>query len=1221
MRESTVQEPAVRSTNRGKSLVWLPFYEAIMRYGLALVAVAAGMGLRLLITAGFGPGLPDYITFYPMVMLAALFAGFWPGVVATAASGAVVAIWILPAIGEWTIAASIDRVGLALFLGMGLFMSVVAELYRGNRDKAAAYDRDKALRESEAYFHQIIESLPIAVYTSDTNGHLMHFNPATSQLIGGAPEIGSGKWSAGWKLYRPDGASLAHDQVTIGAAPPEERGVEAILERPDGRRSWVIAYPQRLYDKAGKVIGNLNILVDITERKSNESLLLESQRRYADVVESAMDAIITIDANRRILLFNATAERIFGCTADDAIGSSIERFIPGGLQDSNNNPICAFGCKSAANPWMGGICSVSGLRANGEEFPVEISISLAETSGEKFFTAILRDISERKRAMERLQESQRENTFLAELIRTSEQPMAVGYPDGRLGLVNTAFETLTGYSAEELTGINWATMLTPPEYLAIERKKLWELQQPGQSIRYEKEYIRKNGSRVPVELLVHLKSDLEGKANFYYAFVSDITERKKTEESLRRLNHTLQALGKSGRALSHAADEATYLREICRIIVEDCGHTMVWVGFAENDAIKSVRPVAWAGFEEGYLDTKRITWADSELGQGPTGKAIRSKQVSQCRDIQSDPLYAPWRAEASKRGYASSAAFPLSIDDDHALGALTIYSRQPGGFSDDVVQLLTELADDLAFGITTLRLRAANMEIERTLRENEQRMRLATEATGVGIWEWNVMTNQVHWDAQMFRIYGIAPTADGLVEYGTFSNAVFPEDLPNLEQQTQKAIRQRNGGSRQFRIRRADTGECRHIHTVETVRVNAQGQVEKLVGTNLDVTERKLAEQALRDADRRKDEFLAMLAHELRNPLAPIRNTLEIQKRANADPSRLAWCNEVIKRQVEQLMRLVDDLLDISRISRGLIELKKEPLEIRDFIQPALETSQPLIEARRHQLTLSLPAEPLWVEGDRIRLAQVISNLINNAAKYTDEGGLIELTAELAGEEVCIRITDNGRGIDPVDLPSLFNLFYQVAHDLDRSQGGLGIGLSLVQSLVAEHGGRVRAISAGLGQGSEFEIRLPRLILPSPVAAGCFPLPARNPGQLSIMVVDDNRDAAESLALLLEIDGHQVKTANDGSAALEMARTEYMDIIILDIGLPGMDGYEVAQAFRRRRELDKTLLIALTGYGQAEDKEKSRAAGFDAHLVKPVDFETLRKLLAEHVKRLESPAS
>ncbi|TAK64300.1 ATP-binding protein [Methylobacter sp.] len=417
---------------------------------------------------------------------------------------------------------------------------------------------------------------------------------------------------------------------------------------------------------------------------------------------------------------------------------------------------------------------------------------------------------------------------------------------------------------------------------------------------------------------------------------------------------------------------------------------------------------------------------------------------------------------------------------------------------------------------------------------------------------------------------------------------------------------------------RADGSKC-WLRWAVMPWINENDAIGGLIISAEDITDRKqneahLAEQAwqLRETDRHKDEFLAMLAHELRNPLAPISNAVEILKLTDLEPARIAWCTDIINRQVKHLVRLVDDLLDVSRISRGLVELKKESLEVRDFILPAVETCQPLIDTRRHTFSLALPPEHLWVEGDRIRLAQVVSNLINNAAKYTEEGGHIGLSVEASGNEVCIHVSDNGSGIDPADLSHLFDLFYQADRNIDRSQGGLGIGLSLVHNLVAKHGGNVQAFSAGRGQGSEFVIRLPRLILsPSTLPITAAPA-APGPNKLRILVVDDNRDVVESLALLLESDGHQVLTAYDGISALETARIERPVIILLDIGLPGMDGYSVAQALRRNNGLERTMLIALTGYGQPDDRKKSIASGFDEYLVKPGDIEKLRKLLASY---------
>jgi len=376
-----------------------------------------------------------------------------------------------------------------------------------------------------------------------------------------------------------------------------------------------------------------------------------------------------------------------------------------------------------------------------------------------------------------------------------------------------------------------------------------------------------------------------------------------------------------------------------------------------------------------------------------------------------------------------------------------------------------------------------------------------------------------------------------------------------------------------------------------------------------DITDRKQAEKALREAGHRKDEFLAMLAHELRNPLAPISNAIHIMKLPNPDEAQLAWCRDVIGRQVEHMVRLVDDLLDVSRISRGKIELKKEALDVSAIVRRAVETSQPLIDAHRHEFSVHLPPEPLYVKGDPVRLSQAVSNLLNNAAKYTDEGGCIELTVEPAGNEILFRVRDNGRGIDPSALSGLFELFYQVDRTIDRAEGGLGIGLALVKSLVAMHGGDVWAQSEGRGKGSEFVIRLPRLPLSSSVPALCQLSPKPAEGSLRILVVDDNHDAAQSLSMLLTSKGHTVRLAHDGYEALDTALAERPQVMLLDIGLPGMDGYAVARALRQHPDLKTTHLIALSGYGRPEDIELAKTAGFNGYLVKPVNFDELQSAL------------
>ncbi len=394
-----------------------------------------------------------------------------------------------------------------------------------------------------------------------------------------------------------------------------------------------------------------------------------------------------------------------------------------------------------------------------------------------------------------------------------------------------------------------------------------------------------------------------------------------------------------------------------------------------------------------------------------------------------------------------------------------------------------------------------------------------------------------------------------------------------------------------------------------------------------DVTERKRREEsfrlqaeeltalteALRDSDRRKDEFLAMLAHELRNPLAPIRNAVQVMRRLGTSDERVQHMRDVVDRQTDQLARMVDDLLDVSRVSLGKITLRKERADVLAIIGQAVETSRSLIDAGGHRLTLSLPEEPLHLEADVTRLAQVVANLLNNAAKYTEKGGHIQLIVETRGTEIQIRVKDNGIGIPAEILPHVFDLFAQADRTLDRAQGGLGIGLTLVQNIVEMHGGTVLALSDGPGQGAELIVELPRGIeTPHPARSEAGDGAVERNSSLTyrrILVVDDDVDTAESLAVLLELGRHTVRTAHDGLRAVEVAKAFQPDIVLLDIGLPGISGYEVAVRLRAQPETRQALLIAVSGYGQDEDRQTAFDAGFDHYLLKPVGHETLNRLI------------
>jgi signal transduction histidine kinase/CheY-like chemotaxis protein len=369
----------------------------------------------------------------------------------------------------------------------------------------------------------------------------------------------------------------------------------------------------------------------------------------------------------------------------------------------------------------------------------------------------------------------------------------------------------------------------------------------------------------------------------------------------------------------------------------------------------------------------------------------------------------------------------------------------------------------------------------------------------------------------------------------------------------------------------------------------------------------------LGEANHRKDQFLAMLAHELRNPLAPLWNALHVIWLASDRGPAVEQARAVAERQVQHMARLVDDLLDVSRIAHGKIELRKEQIELTPVVASAVEAARPLVEARRHDLSVSLPTKPVRLEADPTRLGQILVNLLANAAKYTEPGGRIGLTAERDGDELVVRVRDNGVGIAPDMLAHVFEPFVQLERSQGRSQGGLGIGLALVRSLVELHGGSIIAASVGPGQGSEFTLRLPALPeARAERAAVVFRAGEPSEGRaLRVLVVDDNVDAAQSLAVLLNLWGHEVCTAHDGTVALEAAQAWRPEVVLLDIGLPGMDGYEVARRLRALQCPARPLLIALTGHAREEDRRRSQDAGFDRHLVKPVDPEILEVLLAQ----------
>jgi PAS domain S-box-containing protein len=499
-------------------------------------------------------------------------------------------------------------------------------------------------------------------------------------------------------------------------------------------------------------------------------------------------------------------------------------------------------------------------------------------------------------------------------------------------------------------------------------------------------------------------------------------------------------------------------------------------------------------------------------------------------------------------------------------------------------------------------------QAEEAIKQSEERLRLLIEGVReYAIFQLSPAGLVVSWNSGAQRINGY----EGAEIIGRHFSCLYPpdavtRDMPGWELRT--AVQEGSVEVEGWRVRKDGTRYWSNV--VLTALEGGDGRILGFVAITRDLTDRRKVDELLQ-ADRQKNEFMALLTHELRNPLAPIRNALHVLAQPAVEPATAAQLRDIAWRQVDHMARLLDDLLDVTQISQGRIELRRERVDLRKILERSVEDSAPLLTERRHQLTLDLPREALWVDGDPARLEQVFTNLLINAAKYTDPGGRISAAARQEGRQAVIRIRDTGIGIEPLMAASIFDLFVQGERRMDQSAGGVGIGLTLVRRLVELHKGTVHVVSAGLGKGSEFVVNLPGVDPPVSNDKSSDRLFV-TPPSLRVLVVDDNVDAANSLAIALRLTGQRVRVAYDGETALSFAAEEPPEAVLLDLGMPGMDGFQVARRLRGEPATRRSLIIALTGWGQDADRRRSREAGFDYHLVKPVDPTVIGRVLAEY---------
>ncbi len=1027
----------------------------------------------------------------------------------------------------------------------------VREIMGTSVDITARKQAEQALADRTELLNGVLEGTTDVIFAKDRNGRMLLANAAFAAAAGSTPEQLVGKTDEDW--FPPDVAAAVRQQDEAVIARGSPMQIEETIPVGGEARSF-LTLKAPLRDGSGRVVGILGIGRDITERKKAEERLRASEARLRRVFESNVVGMIRWDLDRSLIVdANAEFLRMTGYVRDDITSGRLNfrDLTPPEWTARNEEGIRAIQAHGNASPY-----EKEFFKKDGSRLPIIIAGTRFEDSPSEGISFLI-DLTEMKHAGEAL-------ARLAAIVESSHDALFSEDLDGIVLSWNRGAEQIFGYRANEIVGTS-ILRLIPEARQAEEHEFQRKLAAGERGGTFETTRLRKDGLEFHASITISPLKDAAGKVIGTSRVVRDITERRQAEAVLRQNAELFTAL-------IEQAPMGTY--------VVDAEFRMRQINAEALPAFAGVQPLIGRDFYE----VLEIVWGPDLAGQ--------------LAGIFRHTL-------ATGEPYIS----PPFTEKRHDLGITQTYEWQ--------TQRVT--LPDGAMGVVcyfhevTERTRATE-----ALRASQERMRLAAEATGVGIWEWNVLTNAVHWDAVMFAIYGITPTPEGLVQYSDWSGAVLPEDLAHQEKVLQEAVRTGGRSSREFRIRRAGDGESRIVRSVEATRQNSHGQVEWVVGTNLDFTDRVQAEEALSrlaaelsEADRRKNEFLATLAHELRNPLAPIRNGLQIMKLAQFDSATVEKSCSMMERQVEQMTRLIDDLMDVSRINQGKLQLQMTRMSLADAVRNAVDASRPLIDALGHELVVDVPPEPIDLDADLTRLSQVFANLLNNAAKYTDRGGRIRLAVERQGNDVVVSVADNGVGIPADMLARVFDLFAQIDGSLERSQGGLGIGLNIAKRLVEKHGGGITAESGGPGMGSTFTVRLPvALTVTADRPDERNNVQKAKPARRRILVVDDNVDSASSLAMILDIMGNETQTAPDGLEAIAVAEAFKPDVILMDIGMPKVNGHEACRRIREQPWGRNIVIVAQTGWGHEDDKRKSQEAGFDFHMVKPVDPAALEKMLA-----------
>jgi PAS domain S-box-containing protein len=1122
--------------------------------------------------------------------------------------------------------------------------------------------QSKSVQLDGELFRLLVESIQdYAVVLVDPEGRIESWNQGAEKLLGYQAVDVIGRCAD--DLFSSDDIqSGIPEQVLHEALESGRANDDGWRMRRDASRFWLHGRTVPLCDERGSVLGFAKIMSDradlwrapdelashtddrklridrrgskstaeekwellvragIPEDITTHNQIEHDLKLQARVLESMTEGVSLSNEDGIIVYTNPAEDRMFGYERGELIGQhvSIQNTYP--AEDNQRIVADVIRRLKTEGDWSG---EFSNRRKDGSQFRTYARITALEMGSKRYFVCVQEDITKRKQVETALQDAR--SRLNAALEAGSIATWTWDIPSNRLYADETLARVFNLPASDADGGLleKYIQSIHPEDQPRV-KAALRESIESGREYDADYRIMQRDGSVRWVVARGRVERDEKGRSVRMTGVLVDITERKRAEEELRHSERTSRFLAEATTAVAGLTDYESTLRRVAELAVPFFADWCI-VDIAEPEQ-NVLRRLAVA-----HVDPDKVELVEELRRQYPPRatdprgpqSVFRTGQPEMASDISDELLVSVAKDGDHLRilrglGLRSYICVPMLVRG-RVTGVLTFITAESGRtYNSGDLRLAEDLAHRTALAIDNASLYATARQALRLKDESLALLDTLQQNAPVGFAFVDRQFRYVRINDALAAIDGNVP------EYhlGRTVQETVPKLWPRLEPlyrgvlQSGKPVRNQEVTGETP----AAPGQIRHW-LVNYYPVQVQDEIVGVGVLVTDITQQKRLEEELRqqaimltEADRRKDEFLATLAHELRNPLAPIRNSLQILKMPQVDAVTAQQTKDMLERQVHHLVRLVDDLLDVSRVMRGKIELRKEPVELATVVAGAVETAQPLMELQGHELEIMLPPESLLLHADPVRLAQVIGNLLTNAAKYTDANGRIELTAQRDGGAAVLRVRDTGIGIAPDMLPHVFELFVQVDHAATRAQGGLGIGLTLVKNLVEMHNGRVEVYSDGLGKGCEFLVRLPLLGREHEEPAEKENSEAAqhtSPTRLHLLVVDDNQDAAVSLAMLLRLQGHDVRVAYDGPSALELAKSLTPDVVFLDLGMPGMDGFEVARRIRATNGLENTVVAALTGWGQQEDRRRTEEAGFNHHLVKPPEPKALEALLTD----------